>query len=557
MAAQTHAEHLAALARVFDSLPDARTAFEQDAAAFAESFATTTEYLQRLRRQLDEATTLRAQDLARAPDREEALATATQTHTAASAADTALREEQTRLRQNRQTLFAGRPADTVQTELESAATAARTTHETRARELAEAEKSAAAAQESVTAQRAACELAVTALTAAQAALTQALTAFATPVGTSFDRAALAPYLARDAAWLADERRALTTLRDSLNTATGQHQARTDALARHRANTPTTEPEDTVRGHHAARAAELAAAKERHLAAAAALASDDQRRRDAADLLARIETRRAAAAPWGKLDELIGSADGAKFRAIVQRHALDILLGHANAQLDLVSARYRLERLPESLNLIVRDRDMADERRSVHSLSGGESFLVSLSLALGLASLTSNRLRIESLFIDEGFGSLDPATLEIAMNALMRLESQGRKVGVISHVTEMADAIPVQIRVVKGRGGASRLEVPGAAPATPDPAEPANPATSVAASSATDIDALATTLLGLLESARASGDGPVSTVSLRKTLGCDQRAFNAARDRLGPRVTATGRSLALTSNPEPLNDQGGS
>jgi exonuclease SbcC len=104
--------------------------------------------------------------------------------------------------------------------------------------------------------------------------------------------------------------------------------------------------------------------------------------------------------------------------------------------------------------------MGDERRGVHSLSGGESFLVSLALALGLASLTSSRIRIESLFIDEGFGSLDPETLNTAMGALMHLEAQGRKVGVISHVTEMADAIPVQIRVVRGRNGASRLVVPG-------------------------------------------------------------------------------------------------
>jgi exonuclease SbcC len=127
----------------------------------------------------------------------------------------------------------------------------------------------------------------------------------------------------------------------------------------------------------------------------------------------------------------------------------------------LNGRYQLARLPESLNLIIIDRDMGDERRSVHSLSGGESFLVSLALALALASLTSNRLRIESLFIDEGFGSLDPETLTVAMGALMRLEAQGRKVGVISHVAEMADAIPVQIRVEKGRHGASRVLAPHA------------------------------------------------------------------------------------------------
>jgi len=194
---------------------------------------------------------------------------------------------------------------------------------------------------------------------------------------------------------------------------------------------------------------------------AALINDDQRREGSRELTRQIAVARQRAEPWGKLNELIGSADGAKFRNIAQRRTLDILLAYANEQLERLATRYRLQRIPQSLNLLVVDRDMADEQRSVHSLSGGESFLVSLALALGLASLTSNRLRIESLFIDEGFGSLDPETLTIATNALMHLQAQGRKVGVISHVAEMAEAIPVQIRVVKGRAGGSRIEVPGA------------------------------------------------------------------------------------------------
>jgi DNA repair protein SbcC/Rad50 len=195
----------------------------------------------------------------------------------------------------------------------------------------------------------------------------------------------------------------------------------------------------------------------------ALLSDDQLQAARVSLARQLESRRIAFAPWERLNELIGSADGGKFRSIAQRRTLDLLLRYANVQLNQLGRRYVLARLPESLNLVVLDRDMGEERRSVHTLSGGETFLVSLALALGLASLTSNRLRIESLFIDEGFGSLDPETLNTAMGALMSLEAQGRKVGVISHVPEMADAIPVQIRVVKGRNGASRIIVPGAAP----------------------------------------------------------------------------------------------
>jgi exonuclease SbcC len=170
-----------------------------------------------------------------------------------------------------------------------------------------------------------------------------------------------------------------------------------------------------------------------------------------------------AKPWQELNEIIGSADGSKFRTIAQQVSLDVLLQYTNQQLQQLAPRYRLKRLPNSLNLVVNDCDMGDEIRSIYSLSGGETFLVSLALALGLASLTSNRVRIESLFIDEGFGSLDPETLNLAMGALTQLESQGRKVGVISHVPEMADAIPVQIKIKKGRNGASRIEIPGVTP----------------------------------------------------------------------------------------------
>jgi exonuclease SbcC len=205
----------------------------------------------------------------------------------------------------------------------------------------------------------------------------------------------------------------------------------------------------------------AEAEERRDSARTVVHADNLRRAARVDLTRELERLSEAFKPWEKLNELIGSADGAKFRSIAQRRTLDILLRYANTQLNQLAGRYLLARVPESLNLVVLDRDMGDERRSVHTLSGGESFLVSLALALGLASLTSNRLRIESLFIDEGFGSLDPETLNTAMGALMSLEAQGRKVGVISHVPEMADAIPVQIRVVKGRNGASRIIVPGA------------------------------------------------------------------------------------------------
>lgn len=262
-------------------------------------------------------------------------------------------------------------------------------------------------------------------------------------------------------------------------------------------------------------------------------NDNSRREQDLQLTGKIQQQDAKADPWRKLNDLIGSADGAKFRMIAQRRTLDLLLRYANHQLNHLAVRYRLERLPESLNLIVIDRDMGDERRSIHSLSGGESFLVSLATALGLASLTSNRLRIESLFIDEGFGSLDPETLNTAMSALMHLESQGRKVGVISHVTEMTDAIPVQIKVVKGRGGASRIVVPGALP-EPDVGMAAieEVTTTTAAASTENPEDIARRMLAILKREHDRGRAKVSSKALREELGCDAKQFRLSQTLLG-------------------------
>ena len=172
----------------------------------------------------------------------------------------------------------------------------------------------------------------------------------------------------------------------------------------------------------------------------------------------LNVRRTESERWAKLNELAGSADGAKFRRIAQGYTLDILLNYANVQLRELTRRYRLERVPETLALQVIDRDMCDEVRTVHSLSGGESFLVSLALALGLSSLSSNRMRVESLFIDEGFGSLDAETLRVAMDALESLRTQGRKIGVISHVQEMTERIPVRVQVSRVANGTSVVRI---------------------------------------------------------------------------------------------------
>jgi len=187
--------------------------------------------------------------------------------------------------------------------------------------------------------------------------------------------------------------------------------------------------------------------------------EDQRRQTANQALAqRIAEAYTEYQRWARLNALIGSATGDTFRKIAQAYNLDLLVHHANVQLRQLVRRYRLKRGGSMLGLLVMDTEMGDELRSVHSLSGGETFLVSLALALGLASMASSTLKIESLFIDEGFGSLDPESLQLAMDALDGLQAQGRKVAVISHVQEMHERIPVQIQVHRQGNGLSTLEV---------------------------------------------------------------------------------------------------
>ncbi|MBV7535267.1 AAA family ATPase [Duganella sp. sic0402] len=229
-----------------------------------------------------------------------------------------------------------------------------------------------------------------------------------------------------------------------------------------APTPATSPADAVVAALNALLAERKTANDHATALHLALAQDDDKRQRSQSMLAEIERQEAAAQRWARMDDLIGSADGKRFRNYAQQFTLDVLLGYANAHLNHLSRRYQLERIQNntapSLALLVRDQDMGGEMRSVHSLSGGESFLVSLALALGLASLSSNRVRVESLFIDEGFGSLDADTLRVAMDALDGLQAMGRKVGVISHVQEMTERISAKILVQPSAGGRSTISV---------------------------------------------------------------------------------------------------
>ncbi len=163
--------------------------------------------------------------------------------------------------------------------------------------------------------------------------------------------------------------------------------------------------------------------------------------------------------WVKLNELIGSADGVKFKKFAQGITLDQLISLANKHLVVLSSRYILIRNEEKLlELEVMDGYQGDVVRSVNTLSGGESFIVSLALALGLSELASQKISIDSLFLDEGFGTLDNDSLEIALNALNLLQSSGKMIGIISHVEALKERIPLQIKVIPRGDGVSFIEV---------------------------------------------------------------------------------------------------
>jgi exonuclease SbcC len=185
--------------------------------------------------------------------------------------------------------------------------------------------------------------------------------------------------------------------------------------------------------------------------------DAKKRREAGG--AELQAAEAEALRWGRLKELIGSADGAKFSRFAQSLTLRQLIGLANEHLKVLAERYRLMAAEgDELDLRIVDLYQANVDRPMESLSGGESFLASLALALGLSELASRHHPIDSLFIDEGFGTLDSETLEIALSALENLRSRGKTIGLISHVDLLKERLTTQVRVIRGAGGTSRIEV---------------------------------------------------------------------------------------------------
>lgn len=175
----------------------------------------------------------------------------------------------------------------------------------------------------------------------------------------------------------------------------------------------------------------------------------------------VELQQKECERWGALNRLIGQADGKKYRNFAQGLTFDLMIAHANRQLAALSDRYLLIRDAERpLELNILDNYQAGEIRSTKNLSGGESFIVSLALALGLSSMASHKVRVESLFLDEGFGTLDEEALEMALGALSTLHSKGKLIGIISHVPALRERIGTQITVQPKSGGKSVLYGPG-------------------------------------------------------------------------------------------------
>lgn len=190
--------------------------------------------------------------------------------------------------------------------------------------------------------------------------------------------------------------------------------------------------------------------------------DDQKARDRSkEQAGRVEKKRAVFKKWELLHALIGSADGKKFRNFAQGLTFDLVIDYANQHLIHMTDRYLLLRDEEKpLDLNVMDNYQAGEIRSVKNLSGGESFMVSLCLALGLSSMAGRNVRVDSLFLDEGFGTLDDQALDVALQVLSGLHRQGKLIGVISHVKAIKEVIATRITVLPVAGGKSIIQGPG-------------------------------------------------------------------------------------------------
>jgi len=274
-----------------------------------------------------------------------------------------------------------------------------------------------------------------------------------------DRRELEALLAWSAERIKAERDALHELRTNLSNARAVLDAQQKGLDEHRAAGCPERSIEELAALDATLKESLDKLKADQGGLQADLRNDEKARETAEQVQVEIQVQADVQKLWQEMSDLIGSASGQTFRTYAQSLTLGALIAFANQQLASLKPRYRLERVPDyEMDLQVVDQDMGDEIRPINSLSGGETFLVSLALALGLSSLSAADATIESLFIDEGFGSLDGESLETALSVLDALQAGGRQVGIISHVDSLSANMPT-IEVEKLGGGKSRVIPP--------------------------------------------------------------------------------------------------
>ncbi len=382
----------------------------------------------------------------------EAAAAATRDHAAAAASLTQRQSDLSKLTTERQALLGGEDTATHRTRHNEARKTAQTLLEEAQKAEGDARASLAALSGAATEAAEAATLAADRLSRAGAALAAACATANLPLDRVLDL-------------LAAAESDVTSRRDHLTAATTEQAEALGALRERQAELATLQSEATPEVPEADLVAQQTA-----LETATATRAEEQGRiaerldadRQAGLALAGLESdiaeARQTAETWQAVNEAVGSASGDRFAQIAQAVTLAMLVERANLHLNDLKPRYQLDVAATDLALQVIDLDMAGDRRPARLLSGGERFLVSLSLALALSGMGSQGALAGTLFIDEGFGSLDSDSLDLAIDALERLQAQGRMIGVISHVQAMKDRIPVQIEVRKIGGGASEVRL---------------------------------------------------------------------------------------------------
>ncbi len=360
-----------------------------------------------------------------------------------------------KLKQNRKEIFADKDTDNEENQLRSAVDAAKT-------------KQVVAQRQLDTVQQALEQLKLREKQL-DTELQSATTTLNTQQSTFSDLLAESQFV-NEAAFLSarlpkEEREALHIRRLAIDNALHQAKLQLDstqqALEQKLANPMTDESQETLASQHQQIQTDIDELSQKIGAIDQKLKDNDDRKGEQAAQLIAIDEQKQKLQVWQQLHTLIGSADGKKYRTFAQGLTFEVMISHANTQLQKMSDRYLLihdDSNPLELNVI--DNYQGGDIRSTKNLSGGEGFIISLALALGLSQMASHNIRVDSLFLDEGFGTLDEESLDIALDTLTNLQQEGKLIGIISHVQALKDRILTQIKVEKLSGGFSQISGQG-------------------------------------------------------------------------------------------------